>query len=139
MVCLTLALPDPPTHKESQSARQDDIQTPELSKDCRNFFVLCPIVKTLTPLESSQLCGSDDMHHYFTSQERERERERERFLPLSGKDCVKSVCPTKSGHAETGLKKLSQLSQSGRKIQETSTILKIEGSRDDNMRTTLLK
>ena len=37
-------------------------------KNCCNFFILCPIVKTLTPLESSQLSGSDDMYHYFTSQ-----------------------------------------------------------------------
>ena len=38
------------------------------SKNCHNFFILHPIVKTLTPLESSQLSGSDDMHHYLTSQ-----------------------------------------------------------------------
>ena len=32
------------------------------------LFILHPIVKTLTPLESSQLSGSDDMHHYLMGQ-----------------------------------------------------------------------
>ena len=40
---------------------------PDPLKYSNDFFVLHLIVKTLTPLESSQHSESDDMHHYLIS------------------------------------------------------------------------
>ena len=39
------------------------LTSPEPSKNCHNLFIVHPISKTLTLLESSQLSASDDILH----------------------------------------------------------------------------
>ena len=40
------------------------LTSPEPLKKCHNFFILLPILKTLPPLESTQLSLSDDIFYY---------------------------------------------------------------------------